>query len=55
MVDINHFGDVRDKYNIMSVPCVIANDEVVGFGKKSVEELVLGKIEEYIVNRGNII
>lgn len=39
--DINHFGELREKYNIMSVPCIIANDgEQVTFGKKSVEELV---------------
>ena len=39
--DINHFGDLRDAYDIMSVPCIIANDgEQVTFGKKSVEQLV---------------
>ncbi len=37
--DINHFEHLRNKYNIMSVPCFVINDEV-GFGKKNIEQLV---------------
>lgn len=39
--DINHFGDYKEKYDIMSVPCIIFNDgEKVAFGKKSISELI---------------
>lgn len=39
--DINHFGELKEKYQVMSVPCIIFNDgEKVAFGKKNVKELV---------------
>jgi len=38
--DIAHFEKYKEKYKIMSVPCVVINDEKVVFGKKSVEELL---------------
>lgn len=40
MVDIGCFPDLRQQYNIMSVPAVIVNQSAVSFGKKTVEELV---------------
>lgn len=40
MFDMAHFPEFKDKYNIMSVPCIIVDDEKVFFGKHSVEELV---------------
>jgi len=38
--DINHFSDLRDKFNVMSVPCLVLNDSEVSFGKKNVPELL---------------
>ncbi len=39
--DINHFSDLKDKYNVMSVPCVVINGgEKVFFGKKNVQQLL---------------
>lgn len=40
MFDMAHFPEFKDQYNIMSVPCIIVDDEKVFFGKHSVEELV---------------
>lgn len=40
MVDVGCFPDLRQQFNIMSVPAVIINNESVAFGKKSLEELV---------------
>ena len=37
--DLNHFPDLRKKYNIMSVPCLVINDDKTIFGKKNIEEL----------------
>ena len=39
--DINHFPDLREKYNVMSVPCLVVNEgEMVTFGKKNIRQLV---------------
>ncbi len=38
--DVNHFGALKDKYNVMSVPCMIINDDTVTFGKKNVEQIL---------------
>lgn len=38
--DINHFPNLRDKYNVMSVPCLIINDEIVTFGKKNINQVL---------------
>lgn len=38
--DINHFGELKDKYKVMSVPCMIINDEHVYFGKKNIEQIL---------------
>lgn len=39
--DLNHFHDLRDQYQVMSVPCLVINDgEKVIFGKKNIRELV---------------
>ena len=38
--DLNHFPALRDKYNVMSVPCLVINDgEVITFGKKNIRQL----------------
>lgn len=38
--DINHYGDFKQKYNIMSVPCIVVNETIIDFGKKSIEDIV---------------
>ncbi len=39
-IDIAHFPEIKAKYNVMSVPCMIINDEVVHFGKKSMSQIL---------------
>ena len=39
--DVNHFPELRQKYNVMSVPCLIINEgETVTFGKKNIRQLI---------------
>lgn len=39
--DVNHFPALRDRYQVMSVPCVVVNDgEQVSFGKKGIQEML---------------
>ena len=39
--DISHFPELREKYNVMSVPCLVINDgEKISFGKKNVRQLL---------------
>ena len=39
--DVNHFPELRQKYNVMSVPCLVINQgETVTFGKKNIRQLV---------------
>lgn len=39
--DIHHFPNLREQYNVMSVPCLIINDgEKVSFGKKNIRQLL---------------
>lgn len=38
--DISHFDDLRTRYKIMSVPCMIINDNSVYFGKKNISQLL---------------
>ena len=39
--DLNHFPAIRDKYNVMSVPCLVVGDgDVVSFGKKNIRQLL---------------
>ena len=38
--DINRFAELKTRYNIMSVPCMVINDNDVLFGKKTIAELV---------------
>ena len=40
MVDLRHYPSLKQKYKIMSVPCMIINDEQLFFGKKNLEEIV---------------
>lgn len=45
--DINHFPDMRDKYQVMSVPCFVINNGKPQFGKKNLNQM-LDIIEELI-------
>lgn len=38
--DIHHFEELKNKYNIMSVPCMVINNEQVYFGKKNMQQVV---------------
>ena len=39
MFDLAHFPELKQKYNVMSVPCLVVNDSKVYFGKKNLEEM----------------
>lgn len=38
--DINHFPEIKQKYNVMSVPCMIINDNAPFFGKKNIKQII---------------
>ena len=38
--DIRHFENLKDQYNVMSVPCMVVNDEKVSFGKKNIQQVL---------------
>lgn len=39
--DLNHFPQLRDQYQVMSVPCLVVNEgEQVSFGKKNVRQVL---------------
>ena len=38
--DLNHYPEMKEKYKVMSVPCLIINDEQVTFGKKNIRQVV---------------
>lgn len=38
--DLSHHQHYKDQYNIMSVPCVVIDNQKVVFGKKTMEELI---------------
>ena len=39
--DINHFPELKDQYNVMSVPCLVINDgEKISFGKKNAAQVL---------------
>lgn len=39
MFDLAYFPDLKRKYNVMSVPCMVINDSEVHFGKKGILEV----------------
>ena len=43
--DIRHFEDLKNRYKVMSVPCLVVGDEKISFGKKNMEQ-VLAFIQE---------
>lgn len=39
--DLNHFPDIREKYQVMSVPCLVVDGgEKISFGKKNIHQLL---------------
>lgn len=40
IIDIAHNLDLRQKHNVMSVPCLLINDTEIHFGKKNMEEIL---------------
>lgn len=38
--DINHFPELREQYKVMSVPCLVINDNQISFGKKNINQLL---------------
>lgn len=38
--DVNIFPALREKYNVMSVPCLVVNDSKVTFGRKNLAQLL---------------
>ena len=38
--DLNHFPELREKYQVMSVPCLVINENQIYFGKKNVGQLL---------------
>jgi thioredoxin reductase (NADPH) len=40
MLDVEHFPDFQNQWNIMSVPAIIINDQSIVFGKRSLDEML---------------
>ena len=38
--DIHNFENIKNQYNVMSVPCMVLNNENVFFGKKNIQQLL---------------
>ena len=38
--DIRHFENMKNQYNVMSVPCMVINNVKVSFGKKNLSQLI---------------
>ena len=38
--DIHHFEELKKRYNVMSVPCLVIDDETVSFGKKNIQQVL---------------
>ena len=38
--DIRHFEDLKNRYKVMSVPCMVVNDQDVFFGKKTIQQVL---------------
>jgi thioredoxin reductase (NADPH) len=46
--DLAHFEYLKKRYNVMSVPCLVVDDDRVTFGKKNIQQLLefLGVMED---------
>ncbi len=40
MYDLAHYPHYKEKYSIMSVPCLVINDKEVAFGKKNTDQIL---------------
>ena len=38
--DIRHFENMKNQYNVMSVPCMVVNHDKVSFGKKNLSQIL---------------
>ena len=38
--DIRHFENLKNQYNVMSVPCMVLNNQSVFFGKKNIGQIL---------------
>ena len=38
--DIQHYESLKNKYKVMSVPCMVINEEYVYFGKKNMQQIL---------------
>ena len=38
--DLAHFEQLKKRYNVMSVPCLVVNDDRVTFGKKNIQQIL---------------
>ena len=38
--DIHHFQELKGRFNVMSVPCLVIGDETVSFGKKNIHQIL---------------
>ena len=38
--DIRYFENLKNQYNVMSVPCLVINDEKVSFGRKNITQIL---------------
>ena len=38
--DIRHFEELKNRHKVMSVPCLVINDEQVSFGKKNILQIL---------------
>lgn len=38
--DLNHFPDLQERYQVMSVPCLVVGEDQVSFGKKNVAQVL---------------
>lgn len=38
--DIRHFENLKNQYNVMSVPCLVINEDKVSFGKKTIQQVL---------------
>lgn len=38
--DIHHFEGLKEYYKVMSVPCLVINDDEISFGKKNIDQVL---------------
>ena len=38
--DLNHFPELKDKYQVMSVPCMVIDDSKPMFGRKDIKQIL---------------